>query len=59
MKGKDSPMPAHEAAEVLTPVLPHLQVIEFKGIGHMDPITQAAQINAVIVSFLSHRVFKT
>ena len=53
MIGKDSPLPAHAVADVLVPVLPRAQVIEFEGIGHMGPITHAAQINAAIVSFVT------
>ncbi len=53
MLGKDSPLPARAVADVLVPVLPHVQVIAFEGIGHMGPITHAAQINAAIVDFVT------
>jgi pimeloyl-ACP methyl ester carboxylesterase len=53
MIGKDSPLPAHAVADVLVPVLPRVQVIEFEGIGHMGPITHPNVVNEAIVSFLN------
>jgi len=37
-------------------VLPQVEVVEFEGVGHMGPITDAEQINPTIVRFLKKRV---
>lgn len=53
MLGGSSPQSALAVARVLTPVLPHVRVVRFPGLGHMAPITHAETINSEIAKFLS------
>jgi len=53
MLGTESPLPARAVADVLIPVLPNVQVLEFEGIGHMGPITHPNVVNEAIVAFLN------
>jgi len=55
MLGTESPLPARAVADVLIPVLPNVQVLEFEGLGHMGPITHPTAVNDAIVAFL-HRL---
>ena len=48
-----SPMPARAVADVLIPVLPNVQVLEFEGLGHMGPITHPTVVNDATVAFLN------
>lgn len=52
MTGKCSTRSAHAVAGVLTSVLPRLQLLEFAEMGHMGPVTHAAQVNEAIARFL-------
>ncbi|HYS12660.1 MAG TPA: alpha/beta hydrolase [Burkholderiaceae bacterium] len=56
MMGKDSPAPSRSVGRLLTQVLPQVELVEFEGVGHMGPITDAEQINESIVRFLERRV---
>lgn len=53
MLGSASPMPARAVADVLIPVLPNVQVLEFEGLGHMGPITHPTVVYDAIVAFLN------
>ncbi|HTT09639.1 MAG TPA: alpha/beta hydrolase [Burkholderiaceae bacterium] len=52
MLGKDSPASSRAVAQLLIPVLPQVQVVEFEGAGHMGPMTHADRINDTIAGFL-------
>ena len=56
MMGKDSPAPSRSVGRLLTQVLPQVELVEFEGVGHMGPITDAEQINESIARFLERRV---
>lgn len=56
MVGKNSPPSALGVAHLLTDVLPHVEVVEFDGVGHMGPITHPQQVNEVIARFLASNV---
>jgi pimeloyl-ACP methyl ester carboxylesterase len=53
MLGSASPVPARAVADVLIPVLPNVQVLEFEGLGHMGPITHPTVVYDAIVAFLN------
>ncbi|ESS15163.1 Alpha/beta hydrolase family protein [Betaproteobacteria bacterium MOLA814] len=53
MLGSASPVPARAVADVLIPVLPNVQVLEFEGLGHMGPITHPTTFNDATVAFLN------
>lgn len=53
MLGKSSPESVHSVAQLLVPVLPRVQVVEFPGLGHMAPVTHPEAINAAVAKFLS------
>lgn len=52
MLGADSPASSRGVARLLTPVLPRVRVAEFKGLGHMGPVTHPETVNAAIAGFL-------
>lgn len=52
MTGERSRASALGVAALLRGVLPRLQTAEIPGAGHMAPVTHAAEVNAVIASFL-------
>lgn len=52
MVGSESPASSRGVARLLAAALPHAQVREFEGLGHMGPITHAPRVNAAIVEFL-------
>jgi len=52
MMGSDSPASSRAVARVLTRALPKVEVVEFKGMGHMGPITHPDAVNAAIARFL-------
>lgn len=52
MTGSRSPPSSRGVARLLTRVLPHVQVVEFDGVGHMGPITHPDMVNATIRRFL-------
>lgn len=55
MTGTDSPASSRGVARLLTNVLPRVEVVEFKGMGHMGPLTHADTVNAAISRFLAAR----
>jgi pimeloyl-ACP methyl ester carboxylesterase len=52
MTGSDSPASSRGVARILTRALPQVEVVEFKGLGHMAPVTHPEPINAAIARFL-------
>jgi pimeloyl-ACP methyl ester carboxylesterase len=52
MVGADSPPSSLGVARLLTATLPHVQVREFQGLGHMGPVTHPDVVNGAISSFL-------
>jgi pimeloyl-ACP methyl ester carboxylesterase len=52
MTGTESPASSLGVARLLTPVLPNVEVIEFRGLGHMGPVTQPEPVNQAIARFL-------
>jgi len=52
MTGSDSPASSLGVARLLTRALPNVEVIEFKGLGHMAPVTQPEPVNQAIARFL-------
>ena len=52
MVGRDSPASSLAVAHLLTRALPKLETLEFKGLGHMGPVTHPELVNAEIDDFL-------
>jgi pimeloyl-ACP methyl ester carboxylesterase len=52
MTGKDSPASSLGVVRRLTRILPRMELVEFKGLGHMGPITHPNVVNPVIADFL-------
>jgi pimeloyl-ACP methyl ester carboxylesterase len=52
MIGKRSPISSRAVARLLTGTLPNIEVVEFEDLGHMGPVTNPNQVNAVIAQFL-------
>jgi pimeloyl-ACP methyl ester carboxylesterase len=52
MVGKESPASSRAVAELLMPILPRVQVVEFDRLGHMGPVTHPERVNQAIVTFL-------
>src|SRR5262249_32845844 len=52
MMGSDSPASSRGVGRLLTQALPQVQIVEFKGMGHMGPVTHAEAVNEAIVRFL-------
>jgi pimeloyl-ACP methyl ester carboxylesterase len=52
MVGKRSTASAHGVARLLTNALPRVEVVEFKELGHMGPITHPGPVNDAIARFL-------
>ena len=52
LRGTKTQPPAHRIVEVLAAALPHAQVTEISGAGHMSPITHPEEVNAAIEGFL-------
>jgi pimeloyl-ACP methyl ester carboxylesterase len=52
MTGGESPASSLGVARLLTPTLPNVEVIEFKGCGHMAPVTHPELVNQAIARFL-------
>jgi pimeloyl-ACP methyl ester carboxylesterase len=50
--GTESPASSLGVARLLTPILPNVEAIEFKGFGHMAPVTQPQPVNQTIARFL-------
>jgi pimeloyl-ACP methyl ester carboxylesterase len=52
MVGGESPASSRGVARLLTATLPQVQVVEFKGLGHMAPVTHPEPVNDAIAQFL-------
>jgi pimeloyl-ACP methyl ester carboxylesterase len=52
MTGGRSTASAHGVARRLAEALPRVEVVAFPELGHMGPVTHAAQVNAAIAGFL-------
>lgn len=52
MVGSASPASSRGVARLLTAALPRAQRLDLDGVGHMGPITHAAQVNEAIARFL-------
>jgi len=52
MIGQSSPMSSGAVARLLTRVLPHVEVVELPGLGHMGPVTHPEAVNELICRFL-------
>ncbi len=52
MVGMQSPPSSRGVARLLTRVLQHVEVVEFKDLGHMGPVTHPAIVNETIFRFL-------
>ncbi|MBC7993920.1 MAG: alpha/beta hydrolase [Rhizobacter sp.] len=55
LTGKDSPASSLGVARLLTRTLPHVEWVEFDGLGHMGPITHPELVNDTIARFLETR----
>ncbi|MDG2034177.1 MAG: alpha/beta hydrolase [Rhodospirillales bacterium] len=53
LRGADTQPPAHRITTVLADALPHAQVTEIAGAGHMSPITHATSVNEAVETFLN------
>ncbi len=52
MTGQNSPPSSLGVARLLTQVLPRVEVVEFKGLSHMAPVTHPDIVNDAIRRFL-------
>jgi pimeloyl-ACP methyl ester carboxylesterase len=52
MTGSDSPASSLAVARLLTRALPQVEVVDFKGLGHMAPVTHPERVNEAIARFL-------
>ena len=52
MMGSGSPASSRGVARLLTRTLPQVEVVEFKGLGHMAPVTHPEPINEAVARFL-------
>ena len=52
MVGRDSPASSLAVVRLLARALPQLETLEFKGLGHMGPVTHPELVNAEIDDFL-------
>ena len=52
MMGRDSPASSLGVGRLLTRVLPHVEIVEFDGVGHMGPVTHPQRVNETIAEFL-------
>ena len=52
MVGSESPASSRGVARLLTGTLPQVRVVEFKGLGHMAPVTHPDPVNDAIAQFL-------
>jgi pimeloyl-ACP methyl ester carboxylesterase len=55
MTGSESPASSLAVARLLTRTLPRVEVVEFKRLGHMAPVTHPEPINQAIARFLAER----
>ena len=58
MVGKNSPASARAVIRLLSQTLPHLETLEFEGLGHMGPVTHPEVINPAIEEFLRRNTTK-
>lgn len=56
MVGRSSPQSSLGVAQLLTAVLPRVEVMEFDGLGHMGPVTHPERVNAAIAEYLGRYV---
>lgn len=56
MVGKSTTESALGVAQLLTAVLPRVEVMEFDGLGHMGPVTHPKLVNDVIADFLDRHI---
>ncbi|HEX7150223.1 MAG TPA: alpha/beta fold hydrolase [Thermoanaerobaculia bacterium] len=52
LTGAHSPLTERRVVHNLAAALPNAKAVTFDGVGHMGPITHAAQVNAAIAAFL-------
>ena len=52
MVGSESPASSRGVARLLTGTLPQVRVVEFKGLGHMAPVTHPDPVHDAIAQFL-------
>lgn len=55
MVGKQSTPSALGVARILTHALPHVEVREFEGLGHMGPVTHPTQFNEAVADFFARK----
>jgi pimeloyl-ACP methyl ester carboxylesterase len=55
MTGSESPASSLGVARLLTRALPEVEVVEFKGLGHMGPVTHPEPVNEAIARFLERQ----
>jgi pimeloyl-ACP methyl ester carboxylesterase len=53
LSGTKSTAPARAVTTLLSSVLPHAEILELEGIGHMGPVTHPEVVNSAIETFLS------
>jgi pimeloyl-ACP methyl ester carboxylesterase len=59
MMGSESPASSRGVGRLLTEVLPRVQVLELRGLGHMGPVTHSPIVNNAIASFLRQELTRT
>ena len=56
MVGQSTTQSALGVARLLTAVLPRVEVVTFKGVGHMGPVTHPELVNPAIAGFLDRHI---
>jgi pimeloyl-ACP methyl ester carboxylesterase len=59
MMGSESPASSRGVGRLLTGVLPRVQILELRGLGHMGPVTHSPIVNNAIASFLRQELTRT
>lgn len=52
LSGTRSPTPARAITTLISSVIPHAEVVELEGVGHMGPVTNPEAVNSAIEIFL-------
>jgi pimeloyl-ACP methyl ester carboxylesterase len=55
LTGSRSTAAARRAVRLLRETLPHANVIEFEGLGHLGPVLQPARVDEAVAAFMSQR----
>jgi pimeloyl-ACP methyl ester carboxylesterase len=52
LSGTGSPAPARTLTTLISSVIPHAEIVELEGVGHMGPVTNPEVVNSAMETFL-------